>query len=61
MERTAEDIMNDIEETQDIVNGYLFDMQNATTEQERINAAREHQKHQSALMNLYEELNSVGD
>ena len=61
MERTKEDIMNDIYETQDIMNGYMYDMQNATNEQERIEASREYQKHQSALMNLYEELNSVGD
>lgn len=59
MERTAEDIMIDIEETQDIVNGYMYDMQNATTEQERTEASREYQKHQSALMNLYEELNGI--
>ena len=59
MERTIEEVQNDISENLDILNSYIFDVANAQTEQERIEANRQVQMYQSALYNLYDELGSL--
>jgi len=59
MERTTEEIQYEIEENQDILNHYMYEMQNAPTCQERSEASRQVQMYQSALLNLQDELSRI--